>query len=156
MSFGVEGLAAERAGGTTGFHDLGAVQHEAGDLVACRGDAGHCALFAFLDQLLDEKHEVFGVLVVGDAERADDPLGIDGFDEVEVGRKGCGRWQVRQQRAQVADEGGNLGLLELEGDELPAAAGLQVEDALAGRPDGAGREVLHLTEVVRLSQDNIS
>ena len=132
------------------------MQDEGGDLVPRGDDAGHRPVLAFVDQLLGQQDEAVGVLVVGHAEGADDPFGFDGLDQVEVEGKGARRRKVGEQGAEIADEGGDLGLLQLQGDELGAAAGLEVEHALAGRPDRPRGEVIDLVQVIRLVHEAAS
>ena len=68
VSGGVEGRAAQRAGGPARFDQPGGLDGEGGGLLAGDGQPGDGPGLVFGDQLLDDQDDPVVALVVGDAD----------------------------------------------------------------------------------------
>src|SRR5215471_1782665 len=163
---GVLGLATHGTDRPARLHELARSRHEpdrlgAGDVEPGRGGflalrrgprlaaaLAFRALVFLLDTLVGDHDDPAPVLIVADTQRADGPLRLDRLPQVEVGGWGlAGLGQSLEQAGQIIAEGVDLLLLGLQGDEHALLARLQVEDALAGRPHRARREVVGRLEV---------
>src|SRR5262249_6325804 len=97
-----------------------------------------------------DDHDALSVLVPTQSERGDRPHGLHGLDELEPPRRRLGgRRQLVEHLRQIGRQRAHLLLLALQRDELAFLTTLDVEDALALRTDGAGREVSRRVEVER-------
>ncbi len=90
----------------------------------------------------DDQNTILGFLV-GHGERTHHPLRDHRLDELGVAdHELFGRRQIGQDAGEVFGERRDLLLLEPEADHVGVFSGLQIEDSLTGRADGAGDEAV--------------
>src|SRR5206468_12758282 len=138
----VPGPAAERADRPTRLHERPRALDErrrldTADLEARRRRLLGLALLLELLVLVGYDDAVTA-LVVPDADRADGPRRLGRLEERGLGQRlRAGAAELGEEAREVVGEGADVLLLALEGDDLTSLAGLQIEDALARRAEGA-------------------
>src|SRR5262245_8908992 len=151
MAARVLGLVAPLADLPAGLHQLVRLLDEGrrlrpGDQQTHRGGVA----LLVLQELVGDDQDAIARLVVADGDRGDDPDRVDGLEQRRrLERGGADGRKLLEQAAQILGEGSDLLLLALERDERALLARLQIEHALAGRPDGAGSEVIGRDEFER-------
>src|SRR5262249_14327631 len=93
-------------------------------------------------------HDAVAPLVVADADRPDVPRRLERLEQHEVVRRlDAVALEPREEAGQVLGQRAHLLLLDVGGHGPPRRARREVEDALPGRADGAGGEVIGRLEV---------
>src|SRR5213596_68461 len=154
------GLSAERADGPARLDERARALDERRRLDAADLEARRRRLLplALLPELLvGDDHDAVLPLVVSHADRADGPRRLDRFEERGLGH-GCARStaELGQQAREVVVERADVLLLALERGHPAGLTGLEIEDALALRADGARREVVGRFEVERWARHETS
>src|SRR5499426_2914654 len=153
VAAGVLGLVTPLADLPAGLHQLVRLldacrRLRAGDQQAQRGGVA----LLVLQELVGDDQDAIARLVVADGDRGDDPDRVDGLEQRRGLERGAPeRRQLLEQSAQILGERAHLLLLALERDDLALLARLQIEHALARRPDGAGGAVIGGDELERLA-----
>src|SRR5689334_14132473 len=149
---GILRLAAPRADLTASLHQDVRLLDERGRLSPGDQHARRRRIAAFflVQELVGDDQDTIARLIVADRDRGDDPRRVDRLQEREVARRpfADGR-QLLEEARQILRERADLLLLALQGDERALLARLEIEDALAGRAEGAGREVVRSDEFER-------
>src|SRR5262245_45996083 len=150
-------LAAHRADGPAGLHQLPHTLHEGGGLTARDVNArdGGLLLRLLLEKLSRFQHHAVVVLVVANTEGRDRPRRGQRLEQRGVaGLFGAVPGELRQESAQVLTERADLLLLALQGEQLPGLARLEVEHALPGRPDRTYGEIVGSVELEGVAHRN--
>ncbi len=160
---GIEGVGAQRAGGTSGLDERGAPYGDGGGLLSrdcASADSGALAeLFAYLvdrHRFFDLEDDLVTHLVVAGTERTGHPVDLERGPQFEVVGKVPGRGEVFEQLAEISSEGGNLLLLDLQREHLGAFGELQQEQSATGLADYTDGEVVDLFHMERLAHDWLS
>src|SRR5579863_3162692 len=150
MASRVEWITAQRTGGTSRLDEAHSLNGERPRLFASARDPRRLARFVLARRLLGEDHDAIGARVVGDGERANDKVRLVELLETElfVARELARARKVLEHLAEMARDGCNLLLFELQRDEVLSFTCLQHEDALADRTDCAERDPSWLPELV--------
>ena len=153
MASRVEWISAQRTGRTSRFDEADSLNREPPRLFTRARDPRRLAVFFFSRRLLGEDDDSIGARVIGNGERANDEVWLVKLFELLLARQLAGPREVLEHLAEMARNGSNLLLFELQRDDDFALTRLEDEDALADRSDRAEGDPRRLSELIEATQD---